>query len=310
VEKANKIIYKNTTKYNHMHNQTSHSETGKIKKLFIKKVDQAFISEAHVSENWKDLNYTEKPDVHMAMDEYNDFESILSSFDVTIYHLPEDDTVNMDSIYCRDAAIATNAGMILCNMGKEARKNEPAALKKAFEDIGIPILGTIQSPGTLEGGDVAWLDENTLAVGHTYRTNAAGIQQLTALLSPLGVTVITVPLPHYKGTNDVFHLMSILSPVDKHIAVVYSPLMPIAFRKYLLDRGLHLIEVPDDEFESMGCNVLALEPGVCLMVEGNPKTKALLEEAGCKVIEYKGNEISVKGGGGPTCLTRPLYREV
>jgi len=293
-----------------MIHQTCHSETGKIKSLFIKRPDQAFKSESHISQYWKDLNYLEKPDMSKAKDEYTDFESILRKHDITIYHLPEDDSVNMDSIYCRDAAIATNAGMILCNMGKEARKNEPTALKKAFEANGIPILGTIIAPGTVEGGDVAWLDNNTLAVGHTYRTNAEGIDQLTAMLLPLGVEVITVPLPHYKGPEDVFHLMSILSPVDTNIAVVYSPLMPIAFRDYLLSRNIHLIEVSDEEFESMGCNVLALEPGVCLMVEGNPKTRLMLEEAGCKVIVYKGHEISVKGGGGPTCLTRPLYREV
>ncbi len=291
-----------------MTHQTCHSETGKIKSLFIKRADQAFISESHISKYWKDLNYLEKPDISKSQDEYTDFESILRSFDITIYHLPEDDTVNMDSIYCRDAAIATNAGMILCNMGKEARKKEPTALKKAFEDNGIPILGTIIAPGTIEGGDVAWLDDHTLAVGHTYRTNAEGIHQLTSMLLPLGVEVITVPLPHYKGPDDVFHLMSILSPVDTNIAVVYPPLMPISFRNYLLSRNIHLVEVPDDEFESMGCNVLALEPGVCLMVDGNPKTKGLLEEAGCNVIEYKGNEISVKGGGGPTCLTRPILR--
>mgnify|MGYP001247301690 CR=1 FL=1 len=293
-----------------MTHQTCHSETGKIKSLFIKRADQAFISESHISKYWKDLNYLEKPEMSKAMNEYTDFESILRSFDITIYHLPEDDTVNMDSIYCRDAAIATNAGMILCNMGKEARKNETAALKKAFEANGIPILGTIIAPGTIEGGDVAWLDDHTLAVGHTYRTNVEGIHQLTSMLLPLGVEVITVPLPHYKGPEDVFHLMSIFSPVDTNIAVVYSPLMPISFRNYLLSRNIHLLEVPDDEFESMGCNVLALEPGVCLMVDGNPKTKGLLEEAGCKVIVYKGHEISVKGGGGPTCLTRPIYRQV
>lgn len=293
-----------------MIHQTCHSETGKIKSLFIKRPDQAFKSESHISQYWKDLNYLEKPDMSKAKDEYTDFESILRKHDITIYHLPEDGTVNMDSIYCRDAGIATNAGMILCNMGKEARKNEPTALKKAFEANGIPILGTIIAPGTVEGGDVAWLDNNTLAVGHTYRTNAEGIDQLSAMLLPLGVEVITVPLPHYKGPEDVFHLMSILSPVDTNIAVVYSPLMPIAFRDYLLSRNIHLIEVPDEEFESMGCNVLALEPGVCLMVEGNPKTRLMLEEASCKVIVYKGHEISVKGGGGPTCLTRPLYREV
>jgi len=193
-------------------------------------------------------------------------------------------------------------------MGKAARVQEPLAEKKAFEANGIAVLGSIIAPGTVEGGDVAWLDEHTLAVGHTYRTNEEGIRQLTALLQPLDVQVITVELPHYKGPSDVFHLMSILSPVDTNIAVVYSPLMPITFRNLLLQRGFQLVEVPEEEFESMGCNVLALAPGVCLMVDGNPKTKAALEAAGCKVIVYKGEEISVKGGGGPTCLTRPVSR--
>jgi N-dimethylarginine dimethylaminohydrolase len=179
----------------------------------------------------------------------------------------------------------------------------PFAEQRAFEAAGIPILGVIRAPGTLEGGDVAWLDENTLAVGHTYRTNAEGIMQLTALLAPLGVHVITVPLPHYKGPADVFHLMSILSPVDTNLAVVYSPLMPVGFRNHLLNRGYRLVEVPEREFESMGCNVLAMAPRVCLMVEGNPLTRKALELEGCMVYEYKGDEISVKGGGGPTCLT-------
>jgi N-dimethylarginine dimethylaminohydrolase len=216
----------------------------------------------------------------------------------------------MDSIYCRDASIATDMGMIICNMGKAARKNEPHAEKKAFEDNGIPVLGCITGPGTLEGGDVAWLDEKTLAVGHTYRTNEEGIRQLKLMLQPLGVEVIIVPLPHYKGPDDVFHLMSILSPVDKDLAVVYSPLMPISFRNLLLERGYRLVEVPDKEFENMACNVLALAPSECLMLDNNPKTKKALEEAGCKVLVYPGKEISIKGGGGPTCLTRPIARYI
>ncbi|MBC7885013.1 MAG: hypothetical protein H7X99_06025 [Saprospiraceae bacterium] len=293
-----------------MKNVSCHSETGKIVSLFIKHADHAFINEDHLSRHWKELNYTEKPNLKEAKDEYNNFESILDQHDISIYHMPKDDTVNMDSIYCRDAAIATNGGMIICNMGKPTRANEPIAVKKAFESSGIKILSNIVAPGTLEGGDVVWIDENTMAVGHTYRTNDDGIRQLKALLSPLGVEVMIVPLPHYKGVDDVFHLMSILSPVDKDMAVVYSPLMPIAFRNYLLSRNIKLVEVPEDEFETMGCNVLALAPGLCLMVDGNPKTRSLLEKAGCKVLVYKGVEISVKGGGGPTCLTRPIQRYV
>lgn len=287
---------------------TAHSDIGKIRSVFIKKVQQAFISETHMETHWKELNYLSKPDLALAIKEYESFESILKNRGAELFHLPEDASVNMDSIYCRDASIATDKGMIICSMGKAARKNEPLAEKKVFEANGIPILGTITAPGTLEGGDVAWLDEHSLAVGHTYRTNEEGIRQLTALLLPLGVEVITVPLPHYKGTSDVFHLMSILSPVDKDLAVIYSPYMPIVFRDLLLKRGYRLVEVPDEEFEQMGCNVLALAPGECLMVEGNPKTKAALENAGCKVTVYKGEEISVKGGGGPTCLTRPISR--
>jgi N-dimethylarginine dimethylaminohydrolase len=287
---------------------SAHSESGKLKSVYIKKAAAAFIDDAHIAKHWEALNYLGKPDSTKALQEYDAFEQILKDHGAELLYLPKDETVNMDSIYCRDAAIATDAGMIICNMGKEGRINEPSAEQRAFEANGIRVLGVITAPGTLEGGDVAWLDAKTLAVGHTYRTNEEGIRQLTALLAPLGVTVISVPMPHYKGPSDVFHLMSVLSPVDCNLAVVYSPLIPIVFRNEIMARGYELVEVPDTEFDSMGCNVLALAPRVCLMVKGNPITKARLEKAGCKVIEYEGEEISVKGGGGPTCLTRPVMR--
>ena len=287
---------------------SAHSESGKLSSLFIKKAAAAFIDDAHVSKHWEALNYLGKPAIDKALAEYEAFEKILKEHGAEIFYFPEDDSVNMDSIYCRDASIATSKGMIICTMGKEGRKNEPIAQKKAFEDNGIPVLGVITAPGTIEGGDVAWLDEKTLAVGHTYRTNEEGIRQITALLKPLGVDVITVPMPHYRGSSDVFHLMSVLSPVADNLAVVYSPLIPIVFRNELIKRGFELVEVPEAEFDSMGCNVLALAPRTCLMVKGNPITKSRLEAAGCKVIEYEGAEISVKGGGGPTCLTRPISR--
>jgi N-dimethylarginine dimethylaminohydrolase len=288
---------------------TSQSETGTLKSVFIKKATDAFFNNDRVESDWRSLNWLDKPDLKKAADEYDNFESVIVNNGTEIYYFPHDDSVNMDSIYCRDAAISTNHGMIICRMGKGGRANEPAAEKKAFETKGISILGEINSPGTVEGGDVAWLDEHTLAVGHTYRTNPGGIQQLEKLLDPLGISVMIVPLPHYRGPTDVFHLMSILSPVDRDLAVVYSPLMPIGFRNHLQDRGYQLVEVPDNEFDSMGCNVLALGPRNCLMVKGNPVTKKALEKAGCNVIEYAGSEISVKGGGGPTCLTRPIMRE-
>src|SRR4029079_18712194 len=170
---------------------------------------------------------------------------------------------------------------------------------------GYEIAGAIQPPGCLEGGDVAWLDEHTLAVDRGYRTNDAGIAQLRALLGHT-IDVVVVPLPHWRGPRDVFHLMSILSPVDRDLAVVYSPLMPVPFREYLISRGIRLVEVPDDEFESMGANVLAVTPRRCLMLAGNPTTRRRLEHAGAEVLEYDGSEISLKGGGGPTCLTQPM----
>ena len=290
--------------------KTCQSEIGKLNSVFIKKAEDAFQNDALISGQWKDLNYLGQPDFEKSKVEYQKFESLFLESKIEIFHFEKDDTVSIDSIYCRDAAIATDHGIIICNMGKAARKTEPKAQQKVFEKHKFKILGTIVLPGTVEGGDVAWLDEKTLAVGHTYRTNENGIQQLKNLLNPFGIEIITVPLPHYRGPSDVFHLMSILSPVDKNLAVVYSPLMPIIFRNDLLNRGYELIEVPESEFDSMGCNVLAVAPRKCIMVKGNPITKSLLEKAGCEVFEYDGNEISVKGGGGPTCLTRPVWRAI
>ncbi len=287
-----------------------HSEYAKLKTVFIKRSVDAFVDDAILERDWKRLNYLSRPQLQGAEREYIGFEKILVDSGAQVRHFPSDSAVTIDSIYCRDASIATDKGMILCSMGKAARTTEPEAQRKAFAALGMPVLGMINAPGTVEGGDVAWIDPQTLAVGHTYRTNASGIEQLAALLKPLGVKVITVPLPHYKGPSDVFHLMSILSPVDKNLAVVYSPLMPIPFRNDLLDRGYELIEVPDAEFDSMGCNVLAVGPREVVMVKGNSLTKQGLERAGCKVTEFEGAEISVKGGGGPTCLTRPLEREI
>ena len=198
--------------------------------------------------------------------------------------------------------------MILCRMGKAARSTEPQAQADTFRETGIPVLGEIIGDGRLEGGDVAWLDEDTVAVGRGYRTNQEGIRQLTELLGDGVEEVIEVPLPHWRGPSDVFHLMSILSPVDRDLALVYSPLLPVPFREYLLARGVSLVEVPEEEFESMGCNVLAVAPRVCVMLDGNPLTRERLEAAGAQVHTYRGEEISVPGGGGPTCLTRPILR--
>ena len=292
-----------------IHN-TYQSEIGQLKSVIIKPALNAFIAEHTLAEQWHQLNYLDRPDIRKAEIEYNNFETILQDQGIEIHALPVMSEVTIDSIYCRDAAIMTDHGVILCAMGKTSRQNEPLAINSFLKALGLPLLGSIKGDGTLEGGDVVWLDNKTLAVGHSYRTNLNGISQLREILSPYDIEIMTVDLPHFQGPEDVFHLMSIISPVAEDIAVVYSPLMPVSFRKALLNRSYQLIEVPDDEFDTLGCNVLALAPRVSLMVHGSPKTESMLKDAGCEVHTFEGNEICIKGGGGPTCLTRPLIRMV
>ena len=287
---------------------TRHSEYLKLASVYLKSAKNSFLSEEELSEHWETLQYLSKPNFKKSLEEYAAFQTFFREKNISTCFFPINKKTKIDSIYCRDASIATDFGIIICNMGKQGRIYEPYAQLEAYKMNNVNILGEIKFPGTLEGGDVAWLDQNTLAVGHTYRTNEEGISQLKGLLQPQGIEIIVVELPHYKGKNDVFHLMSVLSPVDKNLAVVYSPLMPIKFRNELLERGFQLVEVPEQEFDSMGCNVLAVAPRDCLMVAGNPITRKLLEDAGASVHIYEGNEISVKGGGGPTCLTRPIDR--
>ncbi len=289
---------------------TSHSEYLPLYEVLVMRATEAFGNDAKLEAEWRRLNYTGKPDITLASTEYDEFLKALTTSGADLHFIPVDPSLSLDAMYCRDASIITDKGAILCHMGKEQRRGEPTIHRRVYESLGIPILGVIESPGTLEGGDTAWLDPRTLAVGHSYRTNTSGIEQLGSLLSPLGVEVVIVSLPHFRGPSDVFHLMSILSPIDKDLAAIYSPLMPIVFRELLLDRGFHLVEVPESEFDSLGCNILATGPRRCLMAEGNPITEAALRKAGCQVTTYKGTEISVKGGGGPTCLTRPLRRRL
>jgi N-dimethylarginine dimethylaminohydrolase len=284
------------------------SEVGRITTIAVKHARDAFVDQATIDGQWNDLRFTAPPDLGLAVEQYDGFLDIVRSTGAAVHLLPRDGTTGLDSIYVRDASIVCERGAVLCRMGKRQRESEPAAHERALWTLGaIPVVGRIERPGRLEGGDVIWLDNGTLAVGRGYRTNDEGIRQLRALLGDT-VTVVEVPLPHWKGEGDVMHLMSLISPVDHDLAVVYSPLLPVPFREWLLDRGLRFVEVPDDEFETMGTNVLALAPRRCVMLEGNPRTLAALERAGADVIVYDGSEISVKGGGGPTCLTRPLAR--
>ncbi len=288
--------------------KNAQSEVRAIKRVLVKHARDAFLSDDGIDRQWRDLDYTGRPDFARAVEEYDRFIALLEGFDIQIDYLPRDDRVGLDSIYLRDAAIICQEGAILCNMGKPQRRTEPGALEVAFGALGIPIHGTIRGEGRLEGGDVAWIDERTLAVARSYRTNDEGICQLREILGGCVDDWIVVPLPHYRGPGDVFHLMSIFSPIDDDLALVYSPLMPVPFRQALLSRGIELVEVPDSEFETMACNALAVAPRVCVVMSGNPLTRARLERAGVELHEYEGHEISLKGAGGPTCLTRPILR--
>jgi N-dimethylarginine dimethylaminohydrolase len=276
-------------------------------------VKDGFGDDASIARQWEALNFTAAPDFGKALEQYEHFIEALSCSGAQVLTCSSavqgagtGAPLGLDSIYVRDASVMCAKGAILCRMGKPQREAEPAALAECCRSLGISIVGAIEAPGTLEGGDVTWLGPRLPAVGRGYRTNDEGIRQLRELLGDSIDALLVAPLPHYRGPGDVFHLMSILSPVDHDLAVVYSPLRAVTFREALLGLGYNLVEVPPEEFDSMGANVLALSPRRCLMVDGNPKTRAALERAGAEVLVYDGSEISIKGGGGPTCLTRPI----
>jgi N-dimethylarginine dimethylaminohydrolase len=283
------------------------NEFGRLTAVALRHPDAAFGDAGRIAAQWRDLAWHSAPDLAAARAEYAAFEALLREAGTKIVHLPDGDGLTLDSLYVRDALIVTPAGLVLAAMGKPARAGEPAANAATLEKAGYPVVGTIEPPGRIEGGDLVWLDQATLVAGHTYRTNPEGIAQLATLVGP-DVTVHTVQMPHHKGAADVFHLMSVLSPIDRDLALVYPPLAPVALMELLAERGITTVAVPDEEFASMGCNVLAIAPRRCIMVEGNPETRRRLEAAGATVQEIEGSEICRKGDGGPTCLTRPLSR--
>lgn len=283
------------------------NEYGRLTRVMVKHARDAFGSQPRADGEWRDLNFTAAPHYERACGQYDRFVQIIGARGAEVLMLPPAPGVGLDSIYTRDASIVTPRGVVLCGMGKPQREGEPPAQRTALDAWDVDVVGAIAPPGRLEGGDVVWFDRDTVAVGQGYRTNDAGIGQLRSLLGDT-VQVMAVPLPHWRGPGDVFHLMSVISPVDADLAVVYSPLMTVPFREYLLGRGIALVEVPDDEFDRMGANVLAIAPRLCVMLSGCSETRKRLEAAGAEVLVYDGDEISLKGGGGPTCLTRPIDR--
>jgi N-dimethylarginine dimethylaminohydrolase len=273
--------------------------TGPLRRVLVRPPGSDF-------SRWRDYGWRGEPDAAQIAEEHEGLRVALAEAGAEVVVAEADADGNLDAIYVYDPALVIDDGAILLRPGKPERRGEIAAIRTDLEVVGVPIAGELTEPALAEGGDTLWLDEETLVVGLGYRTNQAGAQQLAAALPD--VNVLTVDLPHYHGPREVMHLMSLVSPLDRDLAVVYPPLMPVRLVDLLRERGYDFVEVPDDEFESMGCNVLALGPRVALALEGNPETRRRMQAKGVEVRVYSGEELSRKGDGGPTCLTRPLLR--
>lgn len=244
-------------------------------------------------------------DLALAQREHDAFVELLAGLGPMVHELGVESD-SPDLVYQFDPLLVSDGGAIPLRAGKPSRRGEELVVESWVNAHGIPTLGRIEAPGTIEGGDSLWLRPNLLCIGRTMRTNEAGARQLAALV---GGDVRVFDLPYWRGPADLIHLLSVISPVADDLAVVYLPLLPVGIWQLLGELGIRLIPVPDDEFPTLGCNVLAVRPGAVILAEGNPVTTAALAAAGCEVHTYLATEIGLNGSGGPTCLTRPLRRD-
>ena len=248
-----------------------------------------------------------EPDKTALLKEHQDLADLLKTFGAEVTIAPAIDGL-VDAVYMHDPMIMSPHGAILLRMAKPIRSDEPNHFRKILEEIGVPILGELTEPAFADGGDKAWLDEKTLLIGHGYRTNQAGIDQIRSMLKPFGVDVFSFDLPHYEGPGAVLHLMSVLSPIDKDLAVVYEPLAPVRLLQFLESRGIKWLTVSEKEMLTQGSNILAVGPRKVILAAGNPEIEKKLRELGVEVHLFDGQNVAVKGDGGPTCLTAPLLR--
>ncbi len=245
-------------------------------------------------------------DIDLLQEQHGRFVALLERLGCFVEILPPTDDMP-DSCFVYDPAYVGPTGVIELRGAKAVRAGEPPLLTVQLEDLGVPVAGRLTAPAAADGGDMFWLDDTTLAVGRTYRTNQAAHDQLRAILETIGVTVESFDMPHDLGPEYCLHLMSVVSPVRENLAVVYERLAPVALLQALAARGIELVSVPEEDYLSLGCNVLAVAPGVVVIAEGNDATSALLRDHGVEVHTYAASEIN-KGEGGPTCLTRPIFR--
>jgi dimethylargininase len=281
-----------------------HSMTATLRTVMVRRP-----APASTAEDWRPFGYLHPIDQQLTERQHAELRAILAREGIDVIEAGPDAPGHLDAIFAYDPSIMTDRGAILLRLGKELRRDETAFHAETYRRHGIPIFGVVDAPGMVEGGDTLWLDERTFAVGRGYRTNQHGIDQLRALLGEIDVEVVQFDLPYWHGAGECLHLMSLISPIAADLAVVYKPMMAVALVELLEERGWRLVDVPDEELDSMGGNVLALAPGRCLMMAGNPETKRRLEAAGCEVLTYEGSEISLNRQGGPTCLTKPIWRK-
>jgi dimethylargininase len=253
-----------------------------------------------------ELGFRQPVDLSAAQREHDAFTDLLDRLGVGVHSLPENPDL-AELVYTYDPLMIVDAGAISLRPGKEARRPEPEAMRAWTDAAGIPSAGRIEPPGAIEGGDVVWVRPGLLCIGRSLRTNHAGAVQLTALVE---AETRIFDVPYWRGPGELVHLMSVISPVTDDLAVVYPPLLPAGLWQLLSELEFRLIEVPDEEYPTLGCNVLAVRPGVVVAADGNPRTRAALIDAGCEVHTYPAAETGINGGGGPTCMTRAIWREL
>jgi N-dimethylarginine dimethylaminohydrolase len=260
------------------------------------------------ADRWRDLGFHHPPHYEPAQSHHAALVRELEAVGAEIIELPPAADLSLDAVYAHDASFATDFGLIVMRPGKANRVAEGGHHRSLSEALAVPIFGEIDAPGTTEAGDIVWLDSKTLLIGHGYRTNRAGIEQMLGLLAPKGVEVISAPLPYGLGPSACLHLMSLISLLDERTALVDLPWLAVETVELLKLRGFTLIEVDSTEGDTLACNVLALGDRRLLAIKENHKTNDRLRRAGFDVRTLPGAELCINGGGGPTCLTRPLLR--
>lgn len=260
----------------------------------------------------KAWNYGEHFNPSEIENEYECFVLALKKFGVDIHWILGDDLSNADSVFAYDASLMTPRGVILMSLGKEKRRGEEALHKSFYNSKGIPIIGQVESPGTAEAGDTLWLDDTTVVIGKGFRTNDLGAEQIRGILNAIGIKCYIFDLPFYQGKSACLHLMSIISMVDTKAALVCETLLPVGLWKLLNEKNINIICAPENEFyesDTLSTNVLALAPGECLMLDNLPDTEKVLRNADVKVTTFQAPALCIGCEGGPTCLTRPLFRD-